>query len=276
MFALNRLLQNHPTGAEVTLAWLLFFRGDLADVGGRQLINIVAAFRTFADRLHQTEIDRIAAFTDRAFVFVPIKLNLKRVVHAQIGVERAAQFRAKTLQVFHLLVADERLGFFNRQLPTRQNFPESKIAFRAREFLVVLLHFAAALRARRREISEVAGHCVALETLGARHDIFCHRGDVSHETLARDLAFFHAGKLGFPVRGELRLRELRHIKAVEQRNQREGLRRRFQRLFFADQILLHDQALDDRGACGGRSEPFFTHGRAQLFVFNRFARAFHR
>ncbi len=90
------------------------------------------------------------------------------------------------------------------------------------------------------------------------------------------MALFHLGELVLPVAGELGLGQVLDAEAAQQRHQLERLRARHELAPFAVDVLLVDQALDDRGARRRGAEALFLHRLAQLVVVDQLAGAFHR
>ena len=90
------------------------------------------------------------------------------------------------------------------------------------------------------------------------------------------MALFHLGELVLPVAGQLGLGQVLDAEAAQERHQLERLRAGHQLAAFAVDVLLVDQALDDRGARRRRAEAFFLHRLAQLVVVDQLAGAFHR
>src|SRR4029450_2099460 len=85
-----------------------------------------------------------------------VEFNLVRVVELELRRERPADLAAKTFEGTDRALGEKRLGFGNLELPTRDDLPHAEIAGLALELLVLLVHFAAAFRAARRERREVA------------------------------------------------------------------------------------------------------------------------
>ena len=108
------------------------------------------------------------------------------------------------------------------ELATGNNFPERKIAFHALEFLVILVNFAAAFRARHKDRAKIAGDRVVLEILGLTDDVLGHVDNFGHEFLAFQLAFFHQRELFLPVGGEFRRIQFRYPQTVQRDHERGG------------------------------------------------------
>ena len=97
--------------------------------------------------------------------------------------------------------------------------------------------------------------------------------DVAHEVLARLLAVLDLAEPLLPVAGQAR-RGQRVL--VEQPDHVQALLGGDQRAAVALDVADVDQALDDRGARGGRADAGVLHGLAQLVVVDELARGLHR
>ena len=141
---------------------------------------------------------------------------------------------------------------------------------------VVLLDHAAAVRAGRRQRRVVAGNGVAVVLLGLADDPLGHLRDLLHEGLALEVALLHLGELVLPVAGQLGLGQVLDAEAAQQGHQLERLGARHQLAALAVDVLLVDQAFDDRGPRRRRAQALLLHRLAQLVVVDQLAGAFHR
>ncbi len=238
------------------------------------LEHAAGALRAGADRLLGREID--------CFGFLPflglaeVEGGLLFVVEHDVGVEQPAHLVAEAQQRADLAVAQQGFDLVVLELAAGDDLPGAPVAALAGELLVVLLHHAAALRARRLQGDELAGHGVGFVALGALDDLARHLGDLVHEGFAAELAVLHLRQLVFPAAGELRRGQRGDAQAFQQGDQREGLGAGDQLAAFAVDVLLGDQAFDDLRAGRWRAEAAFGHRRTQFLVVHHLAGAFHR
>jgi hypothetical protein len=167
------------------------------------------------------EVGRFGAIV--AAAVAEIEAHLVGVVQVNRRGERLAEPAPESLQRADAPLLEQRVGFGDLELPAAHDLPEAERARLALELLVVFVHFAAAIRAPRVERAEVAGDRVALVSLGLADDVLGHRDDLAHERVALQLAALHLRELEFPLRRELRRKELGHAQAVQQRQERESL-----------------------------------------------------
>ena len=175
---------------------------------------------------------------------------------------------------------DQRLGFRGLELAAAQDLPEAEVARRvdALELLVLLVHFAAALRARHasawrsrrescrsRSSSPAPTMCFVMSTISRMN------------VVALELAVLHLRELELPLGGELRARRApgtpRPCSSVISEN---AFAVGDELLAFAVDVALDDQPFDDLRARRRRAEALLAHRLAQLVVLDQLARAFHR
>ena len=274
--AFERLLENDRARAEV--AGLGPAHRLLAHVGHPVLVDVRLALGALADGFLAREIHHngSALGIDVLVAEVELRLELRRKFHD--GSERKTLLAAEALKRPDLLLQKQFVDLMRFVEPARRALPQGEVAARigALKLAIVLFDDAAALRARRFEFPEIAGHSVALEALRALDDVARHLSDLAHEILALHLAARHETQLVLPAAGQLRLAQLRDVEAAQQRDERERLCGRLQFAAQAMDVFLVDQTFDDGGAGRGRAETFLLHRGAQFLVLDRFARAFHR
>src|SRR4029079_8427231 len=159
-------------------------------------------------------------------------------------------------------LARDRGGQRLARLALPDHDPAARILARpAREPLAVLDDVVAADRAR----AEVgARDADVLERGVERLDgLAGEQRDVAHEHLARLLAVLDLAQARLPVAGQRR-RGQRML--AQQADHVEALLGRHQRAALALDVLDVDEALDDRGARGGRADARVLHRLAQLVV----------
>src|SRR5207237_1295820 len=81
---------------------------------------------------------------------------------------------------------------------------------------------------------------------------------------ALEVALLHLGELVLPVAGQLGLGQVLDAEPAQQRHELERLRTGNELAAFAMDVLLVDEAFDDRGARRRRAEALFLHSLAQL------------
>ena len=282
------LLQDHLAALEVAAGRGLLRRGHaaLAHIALAEGLDRAAALGAGAQAGLVRQIDDLAGLC-RARFFAKVELELEVVVflvadQRQFGGEGPAGLAAKALQRADAALAQKLLGLVDGEGAPARRFGEGKaaafaLAIRpgARIAAVVFAHDAAAVRAGRVQGGVVARHAVAAEFLGLLDDALGHGGDLAHEGLATELAFFHLRQLVFPLAGQLGLAEFFHLQPTQQCHQLKGLGRGDQLAAFAQQVFLADQPFDDGRARGRRAQALFLHGLAQLVVVDGLARAFH-
>ncbi len=251
------------------------------------LVDRALALGAGAERGLAAEVDRLAVGLRLGVVAeVEFELPVAEPVVAhqtQLGGERPAGLRAKALERADALVAQEGLGLGDLEgAPGRGLGDAEAAAFAAvgragaGVAAVVLADHAAAVRARRGQRRVVARDGVAVVLLGLPDDALGHLRDLGHEGLARQPAMLHLREPVFPVAGQLGLGQVLDAQAAQQGHQLEGLGRRHQFAALAQQVLLGEQALDDRRARGRRAQALLGHRLAQLVVVDQLARALHR
>src|SRR5690606_39175106 len=127
----------------------------LADVVHPVLEDAAAAFRALAQRFPSREVDRFGLVV--VGVGLPeIELQPVLVVQLQDRRERTPEPAAESLQRTDRALAQQLLGLLDVELAPAGDLRDRELAAGAGEALVVLLHDAAAARARRGERRVVA------------------------------------------------------------------------------------------------------------------------
>src|SRR5690606_23804015 len=178
LLALDRLLQDHATGAKVAAP--LRPHGVLAGIRHAVLEDAARALRAGPEGLLAAEVGR---FLPLAVGLPEVELRLEIVGEPDDRAERLAHPAAKAAHRANGALRDELGDLFRRPLAARGDFPEREVALLALELAVIFLHDPAALRARRghgrvHDVRNLAG-------LDDRHDLAHELGNLLHELFAR-------------------------------------------------------------------------------------------
>src|SRR4029453_4167026 len=107
------------------------------------------------------------------------------------GGKRAADLAAESFERADYAIAQQRIGLRELELTPRHDLPETEVAALALEFLVFLVHLAAAFRTTRFERAEVDIDRVVLVRLRLADDVLRHLDDLAHERGAGERAMLH-------------------------------------------------------------------------------------
>src|SRR5262245_60074178 len=266
LLGLDRPLQDDLSGAEI--ARPPGSDGALAHVGELVVEDARAAFRAWAERRLAGEIDRLGVALVLG-ALSEIELGREVVPQFEHRRERTADAAPKALQRTDCAVPNQGLGLLPLDPAASDDLPDREVALRALELLVVLVHRAAALRALDRERRDrVVGERAALDPL---HEIPGRLDDVLHELFAPQLPMLHLLELELPGAGELGRAQLVDAELAERIEEVECLRGRMQLAAHAMQVVLEDEAFDDRCPRSRRAEPLLAHRLEELLVVNMIA-----
>ena len=254
--AFDRPLQDDASRTKITS--LLPPHRFFADVGSGKLEHTGATLRTLAKRLLAAEIGRFRIGSLGPPV-AKIELHLVRVGHLELSGEGPPKLTAEAFQRAHCAGLEQGLCLGDVELTAGDDFPHFEVAGLTLEFSVLLVHFAAALRAACSERREVAGNRVAFVVFCLTHDVLRHLDDIAHELLALEFAVLHLRQPELPFGGEFRRKQLRNAQPVQQRHEREGLCGWLELATFAMHIFFLDQPLDNLRTCRRRAKTFLAH-----------------
>ena len=175
---LDRPLQDHAPRAEI--AGLVRPHGLLAHVGLRRLEYVRAALGTRPQRRLAREVRRRRVVVGVA----EIERDFVGIGQFERCGKRTTQLAAESFQRTDRAIAQQRIGFGEFQLTAGHDLPEAEVAVLALEFLVLLVHFPAALRAAGGERAEIDVDRVVLVRLRLADDVLRHFDDLAHEIRA--------------------------------------------------------------------------------------------
>src|SRR5262249_48334894 len=136
-------LENHAAGAKI--ASLIGPHRLFADIGLGELEHARTALRTRTKRRLVAPIGCLRFVA--AIALAEIEGDLVRVGKLDRGRERPTEAAPEALERADMPIAQQGLGFGRLELTPAHDLPEPELAGLALEFLVVLVHLAAAFRA---------------------------------------------------------------------------------------------------------------------------------
>ena len=235
----------------------------LEDAGG--------AFRADAHPFLARKIDCLAFLFG---VLSEIEFSPELGVELERRREGPSHLAAKPGQGSDLLLADELRYLFSGPFAPGYHLPHIEVARQALELAIVLLDQSTAFGTRHVHRCESGIRNVAVPN--ARDQVVGRLGDMVHEGVARQPAFFHLLELVLPFASQFRRRQFSHAKVAQGKHEGKGLGRWHQLTPVAVYVLFLDQAFDDGCAGCRRAQALLIHRGAQFLVFDELAGTLHR